>query len=67
MKNKKSLILTLVIIFALNIMIISGVQTAQSASYKRGSYGSVVRQIQTILTNWGYYSGGVDGIFGSRK
>lgn len=66
MKNRKSVILTLTVIFALNIMIICGVQTAQSVSYKRGSYGDTVKQIQTKLSSWGYYSGDVDGIYGSR-
>ena len=33
---------------------------------KRGSYGSEVRQIQTKLKTWGYYTGEVDGIYGSR-
>lgn len=66
MKARKSLILSLVLIFTLNILIITFVQTAQSAAYKRGSYGSVVSQIQTKLSSWGYYSGDVDGIYGSR-
>ena len=33
---------------------------------KQGSRGEVVRQIQTKLKNWGYYTGGVDGIFGEK-
>lgn len=66
MKARKSLILSLVLIFTLNILIITFVQTAQSAAYKRGSYGSVVSRIQTKLSSWGYYSGDVDGIYGSR-
>ena len=33
---------------------------------KQGSRGEIVRQIQTKLKNWGYYTGGVDGIFGSK-
>lgn len=33
---------------------------------KRGSYGSEVRKIQTKLKSWGYYTGEVDGIYGSR-
>ena len=32
---------------------------------KYGSRGSEVKQIQTKLKNWGYYSGNVDGIYGS--
>ncbi|WP_099205120.1 spore cortex-lytic enzyme [Scatolibacter rhodanostii] len=33
---------------------------------KEGSSGTEVTQIQTKLKNWGYYSGSVDGIFGSE-
>lgn len=32
---------------------------------KQGSTGQTVRTIQTKLKNWGYYTGSVDGIFGS--
>ncbi|NLL46444.1 MAG: spore cortex-lytic enzyme [Clostridiales bacterium] len=69
MKNRRSLIMALVVIFVLNIFIISIAQmteNADAAVYKQGSSGSVVRQIQTRLKNWGYYNGSVDGIFGSR-
>lgn len=65
MGNRKKLILALVVVFTLNILVISLAQSASAASYKRGSSGEVVRQIQTKLKNWGYYSGDVDGIFGS--
>ena len=39
--------------------------TAGAASYKRGSSGDTVKQIQQKLKDWGYYSGVVDGVFGS--
>ena len=35
-------------------------------TYARGSSGGTVRQIQQLLLDWGYYSGEVDGIFGSE-
>ncbi|MDR0915971.1 MAG: spore cortex-lytic enzyme [Oscillospiraceae bacterium] len=38
---------------------------AQAASYRKGSSGDVVKQIQTKLKNWGYYTSGIDGVFGS--
>ncbi|MEG1711330.1 MAG: spore cortex-lytic enzyme [Clostridia bacterium] len=41
-------------------------QEAQAAVIKRGSTGSTVKTIQSKLKNWGYYSGSVDGIFGSK-
>ena len=66
MKNKKLVFLIVTAVFALNIAVISIVQTAQAATYQRGSSGSVVTQIQTKLKNWGYYNGSVDGVYGSR-
>ena len=39
--------------------------TCVSASYKRGSSGETVKQIQTRLKEWGYYDGTVDGVYGS--
>lgn len=39
---------------------------AMAQSVKVGSRGSVVRTIQTKLKRWGYYTGGVDGIFGNQ-
>ena len=36
-----------------------------AASYKKGASGETVRTIQTKLKRWGYYSGSVDGIYGS--
>lgn len=36
-----------------------------SSTLRRGSTGSAVRQVQQKLRNWGYYSGSVDGIYGS--
>ncbi|MFI3227494.1 MAG: spore cortex-lytic enzyme [Clostridia bacterium] len=39
--------------------------TPQAATYKQGSSGAVVREIQTKLINWGYLDGAADGIYGS--
>lgn len=66
MKTKKGLILSLAVIFTINICAILFVQSADAASYKKGSTGSVVTEIQQKLLNWGYYSGSVDGIYGSQ-
>lgn len=33
---------------------------------KYGSSGEEVRQIQQKLKNWGYYSGNVDGVYGTK-
>ena len=69
MKEKKKLILALAIIFAINSIIITAVQLvpdASAASYKRGSTGDTVSAIQQRLSDWGYYDGSVDGVYGSR-
>ena len=65
MLEKKKLILALAVLFALNILVICLAQAAQAATYQRGSTGSTVRQIQTKLKSWGYYTGSVDGVYGS--
>ena len=65
-KERKKLILALALIFALNIFIIALAQSAAADLYKKGSSGAVVTEIQTRLKNWGYYSGSVDGIYGSK-
>ena len=33
---------------------------------KRGSRGDLVRQLQTRLRSWGYYSGTIDGVYGAK-
>ena len=53
-------------LFALNIGLIALAQAASAETYERGSTGATVREIQQRLTDWGYYSGSVDGIYGSR-
>ncbi|MBO8423810.1 MAG: spore cortex-lytic enzyme [Firmicutes bacterium] len=51
------------IIFAFNGFESS--ESAEAAVLKQGSTGSVVRTVQTRLKSWGYYTGSVDGIYGS--
>ena len=65
-KEKKILVLTLAVIFAVNIFIIALAQHASADLYKKGSSGPTVTEIQTRLKNWGYYSGSVDGVYGSQ-
>ena len=64
--ERKRLLLALAVLFALNIFIIALAQSASADLYKKGSRGDVVSEIQTRLKNWGYYSGAVDGLYGSR-
>ncbi|MDR2635160.1 MAG: spore cortex-lytic enzyme [Clostridiales bacterium] len=45
----------------------SGFNTAEAAAViKKGSSGNDVKTVQTKLKGWGYYTGVVDGIFGSQ-
>lgn len=64
-KQRKKFILIIALIFAVNIFIIAMAQSASADLYKKGSSGEMVREIQSRLKNWGYYSGAVDGVFGS--
>ena len=64
--KRKKLCAALVVLFLFNLAVICFVQNADAATYKQGSTGSVVTQIQQKLRNWGYYSGAVDGIYGSK-
>ncbi len=66
MQNKKRLTGSLAILFLVNIVIISLFQSAQAATYRQGSSGETVRTIQTKLTNWGYFSSPIDGIYGPK-
>lgn len=61
--------MSLAIIFTINILLISFIQNMQQVNaiaYRKGSTGSVVSQLQKRLSDWGYYFGNVDGVFGSK-
>ena len=47
------------------LLIIIFITTTELTTSRRGSSGSEVRKIQEKLKRWGYYSGSVDGIYGS--
>ncbi len=67
--SRKKLCIALAVIFAVNIFIISITQLAPGAdavSYRQGSTGSVVRQIQKKLKDQAFYFGNVDGIYGKQ-
>jgi len=48
------------------ILLIVSVGAVAFATSRRGSSGKEVRQIQEKLKRWGYYTGSVDGIYGSK-
>ena len=61
MKSFRNRLIALLLVSALALSF-----TAGAATYRQGDSGSAVTTIQTKLKNWGYYSGSVDGIFGSQ-
>jgi N-acetylmuramoyl-L-alanine amidase len=65
MMDRRKLCIAIAFLFALNITLICVMQS-NAATYKQGSAGSVVTQIQTKLSRWGYYKYAVDGVYGSR-
>ena len=58
--------ISLILLFAVNISIILLSQNAGAVSYQKGSSGSIVTQIQKVLADKGYYSASIDGIYGSK-
>lgn len=63
--NRKKMCLLLAVVFALNIAVITLVGQADAASYKKGSSGDAVTQIQKALQAKGFYGGQIDGVFGN--
>lgn len=61
-KNKSIIILIALLI----ILILIVFETNTIALSRYGSRGAEVSQIQTKLKRWGYYTGNVDGIYGSQ-
>lgn len=72
MKKIHRIVAIVLLVFALGICAgasqtaVPHTETAYAAVYQVGSRGTNVKTIQRKLKNWGYYSGSVDGIFGSQ-
>lgn len=64
--NARKSVLTIAAVFALNILFAAWSQYAAADLYKKGSSGATVTEIQTRLKAWGYYTGSVDGTYGSQ-
>ncbi len=57
----------LVLLAAVLLVVLVSVQSVSgAAALKRGDRGDLVITLQKKLKNWGYYSGGVDGVFGAK-
>lgn len=64
-KQFRHLCLALAALIAAGTLLAALIPAAEAVTYKKGSSGAVVSQIQTKLKNWGYYTGDVDGVYGS--
>lgn len=67
--RRRVLSLLLAVVLLGSIGTIAAVQTGDdsvSTLSKMGSRGDEVRRIQQKLKNWGYYTGSVDGIYGTQ-
>lgn len=62
---RRRLLLRVGAVLAVNILLLLFAQSVQAAVYQRGSRGETVRLVQQKLSQWGYYSGAIDGIYGS--
>lgn len=59
-------VIVAMIMLALGVSSVPDVEAEAATVLKKGSTGSQVRTLQTKLKNWGYYTGAVDGIYGSK-
>ena len=65
--NKIVMISLVIGIIALGSMIvIDQYQTVNVLVLQQGNEGQAVKDVQTKLKQWGYYSGSIDGIYGSQ-
>lgn len=63
MQRKRYFLLLLVAATVCSLLLVT--HSVQAVSYRQGSSGSTVSTIQTKLKRWGYYTGTVDGVYGS--
>lgn len=54
------------VFFMIAVILIGGICYTSFATSKFGSSGEEVRQIQSKLKSWGFYSGSIDGVYGSQ-
>ncbi len=64
-KRGKKTMLTAALVVALLFAFGAWREYASADLYKKGASGAGVTEIQTRLKAWGYYSGAVDGVYGS--
>lgn len=66
LQSKKIQVVALLLVVATVVAVAVTLPVANAAVIKVGSRGTTVKTIQTKLKRWGYYKGGIDGIFGNQ-
>lgn len=66
MSRKTKLLSVVLMVVVLSFIFINDSSFDSNALSKFSSSGSEVRAIQTRLSNWGYYNGAIDGVYGSK-
>lgn len=56
----------LVLVLAMTVLLCAVTPVSHAESLRRGSRGELVTTLQKRLKTWGYYTGSVDGVFGSQ-
>ena len=56
----------LVLVLAMTVLLCAVTPVSHAESLRRGSRGDLVTTLQKRLKTWGYYTGNVDGVFGSQ-
>ncbi|MCH5163743.1 MAG: spore cortex-lytic enzyme [Clostridiales bacterium] len=64
--KKRILVLLLALIIGVSGLVFSQNKTVYAANIVKGDTTANIKAVQTRLLNWGYYSGKVDGIWGSK-
>jgi len=61
------LVISIIMFLSYNIFFrTDGIGNSSYSVSRYGSRGEEVREIQTKLKRWGYYTGNVDGVYGTR-
>lgn len=66
MSGNRKLKQFLVLVLAMTVLLCAVTPVSHAESLRRGSRGELVTTLQKRLKTWGYYTGSVDGVFGSQ-
>lgn len=59
-------VVSIIICLVCSVFLVTDAKAEETATLKNGSRGTLVKTVQQKLKNWGYYTGSVDGIYGSK-